>query len=105
MYLRKIKNKQTGRIYISIVESYREKETQKNKSRTIQSLGYLDELQQQYSDPIEHFEKVIKEMNLNKASENIDILVKYKSNDKLSIGTNNRKNFGYAAFSSIYHTL
>lgn len=104
MYLRKMKQKHTGRVYLSIVESYRDKETKKVKSRTIQSLGYLDELLSEYPDPITHFENVIVTMNNNKSND-IDILVKYKSSEKLSIGTNNRKNFGYAAFSSIYHEL
>jgi transposase len=105
MYLRKINQKHTGRVYLSIVESYRDKTTKKTKSRTIESLGYLDELEKKYENPIAHFENIIKEMNQKKSSEKIDILVKYSSNDKLKIGTNNRKNFGYAAFSSIYHTL
>jgi transposase len=105
MYLRKLKQKKTGRTYLSIVEGYRDKETKKTRSRTIESLGYLDELSTIYPDPIKYFEKSIEEMNLEKSSKNIDILVKYKSSEKLSVNTNNRKNFGYAAFSSIYHTL
>ncbi|BEP29561.1 IS1634 family transposase [Helicovermis profundi] len=105
MYLRKIKQKKSGRTYLSIVESYRDKETKKPRSRTIQSLGYLDELYKDYTDPIEHFENIVKEMNHESSVKEIDVLVKYKSSEKLSIGTNNRKNFGYAALSSIYHTL
>ncbi len=100
-----MKQKNTGRTYLSIVEGYRDKETRKSKSRTIQSLGYLDELVEDYPDPIKHFEKIIEEMKLKKADEEVDVSVKYKSSEKLSVGTNNRKNFGYAAFSSIYHTL
>jgi len=105
MYLRKLKQKHTGRTYLSIVEGYRDKETKKSRSRTIQSIGYLDELINIYPDPIKHFENVIEDMKRSKTDEEIDVLVKYKSSDKLSVGTNNRKNFGYAAFSSIYHTL
>lgn len=105
MYLRKIKQKKTGRTYISIVEGYRDPETKKTKSRTIKSLGYLDELLNEYPDPIKHFEGVVAEMNLEKSNENADILVKYKPLEQLSIGTNNRKTFGYAPFSSIYHAL
>ncbi|HKK95313.1 MAG TPA: hypothetical protein VJ916_03175, partial [Anaerovoracaceae bacterium] len=105
MYLRKVKQKKTGRVYVSIVESFRDKETKKTKSRTIKSLGYLDELIKQYPDPIKHFEGVIAEMNIERLNCNADILVKYKPSEQLSVGTNNRKNFGYAAFSSIYHSL
>lgn len=105
MYLRKVKQKKTGRVYISIVEGYRDPETKKTKARTIKSLGYLDELLNDYSDPITHFEGVVAKMNLEKSNKNADILVKYKPMEQLSIGTNNRKTFGYAPFSSIYHAL
>lgn len=63
MYLRKINQKHTGRVYLSIVESYRDKTTKKTKSRTIESLGYLDELEKKYNNPIAHFENIINEMN------------------------------------------
>lgn len=105
MYLRKVLQKNTGRTYLSIVEGYRDKETKKPRSRTIESLGYLDDLMNKYPDPIKYFEEVIERMNQEKNDNEIDILVKYKSTEKLELGTNNRKNFGYAAFSSIYHTL
>ena len=105
MYLRKVKQKKSGRTYLSIVESYRDKETKKPKSRTIQSIGYFDDLIKLHDDPIEYYEQVVQEMNRENSSKDINVLVKYKSSEKLAIGTNNRKNFGYAALSSIYHTL
>src|SRR6056297_1014084 len=105
MYLRKVKQKKTGRVYVSIVESYRDKETKKTKSRTIKSLGYLDELIHEYPDPIKHFEGVIAKMNTERLNGNSDILLKYNPSEKLLVGTNNRSNFGYSAFSSIYHEL
>lgn len=45
MFLRKAKNKKTGRTYLSIVESYRVPGVKNSRSRTIESLGYLDELE------------------------------------------------------------
>ncbi len=45
MFLRKMTNKKTGRTYLSIVHSYRDKKTKKTRSKTIESLGYLDELE------------------------------------------------------------
>jgi hypothetical protein len=93
MYLREVKHKKTGRIYLSIVESYRDKETKKTTSRIIKSLGYFDELIKEYPDPIKHFKNVVNEMNHEKSNDDIDILVNHKSSEKLSVGTNNRKNF------------
>src|SRR6056297_562414 len=105
MYLKKSKNNKTGRTYLAIAESYRDKETKKSKSRTIKSIGYLDELESEFLNPIAHFTKVVEEMEFQRLSEKEKIKMEFSSNEKLIINTNNRKNFGYAAFSSIYHTL
>ena len=105
MYLKKSKNNKTGRTYLTIAESYRDKESKQTKSKTIESIGYLDELIKKYDDPIDHFTKVVEAMNVSKNAEKEKIGFEILSTDKLKIGTNNRKNFGYAAFSSIYHTL
>lgn len=105
MYLRKATNRKTGRTYLSIVESYYDKEAKKSRSRTIQSLGFLDVLEKDFPDPIKHFTKVVEQMKLEAAKENSTIQLEFNPQKKLVPGTNNRKNFGYAAFSSIYHTL
>ncbi|MBS4189978.1 hypothetical protein KHA94_07135 [Bacillus sp. FJAT-49705] len=53
MFLRKMKNKKTGRTYLSI--SYRDKATKKTRGKTTESLGYLDEMEKQYDNPIAFF--------------------------------------------------
>ena len=54
MYLRKSKKK-NGRVYLTIVEAYRD-ERGKNMSRTVESLGYVDDLERSgIADPIGHF--------------------------------------------------
>lgn len=105
MYLKKIKKKNPDRIYLIIAESYRDKETKKTKSRTVHSLGYLDELEKEIEDPIAHFSQMVKDMNDEASIKNAPLQITYDTQEKLTLGTNNRKNFGYAAFSSIYHTL
>lgn len=105
MYLKKSKNNKTGRTYLAIAESYRDKVTKKTKSRTIQSIGYLDELLEQFDDPIAHFSQVLEDMKNSQKSEPEKIKFEILADTKLETGTNNRKNFGYAAFSTIYHTL
>lgn len=105
MYLRKANNRKTGRTYLSIAESYYDKVQKKSRTRTIKSLGYLDILEAEYDNPIAHFEQVVSEMNQEKAMENAPIELTFMPSKKMSVGTNDFKNFGYAAFSSIYHTL
>lgn len=54
VHIRKQKRKD-GRVYLSVVQSYRTPEG-KTRSRHIRSLGYLDELERSYDDPIAHFQ-------------------------------------------------
>ncbi|HHW70384.1 MAG TPA: hypothetical protein GX392_03565, partial [Clostridiales bacterium] len=44
MFLKKDK-RPNGRIYLSIVEGYRDPKTKKPKQRKVKSLGFLDELE------------------------------------------------------------
>ena len=53
MFIRKQKRKD-GRVYLSVVQGYRD-ENGKSKSKHVRSLGYLDELEKLYDDPIAHF--------------------------------------------------
>ena len=105
MFLRKMKNKQTGRTYLSIVHSYRDKETKKTRSKTIESLGYLDELEKEYDDPIAFFEDKIKQMNQEFEAKKTPIQMTLDQDERIDSVSTNRKNLGYAPLSQIYHEL
>ena len=77
----------------------------------IKDLGYLDELQKQFEDPVTHFKEVARHMTEEKncAKETIQVLIPLHDTlaklpsvppDKLG-----RKNIGYAALSVLYHQL
>ncbi len=60
MYLKKPPQK-NGRIYLSIVDGYHDKQKGHARTVTIEKLVYLDELEKQYDDHIAFFsEKVQK---------------------------------------------
>lgn len=104
MYLKKSK-RSSGRIYLSIADGYRDKERGHSRTVTVQSLGYLDELYKQYDDPIAHFEHEVRKMNEQKAAEKLPISLNISLNERIVSDSTNRKNFGYAALSKIYHEL
>lgn len=104
MYLKKSK-RSSGRIYLSIADGYRDKDRGHSRTVTVQSLGYLDELQKQYDDPIAHFEQEVRRMNEQKASEKLPIPLNISPTERIVCDSTNRKNFGYAALSKIYHEL
>lgn len=105
MFLRQAKNKKTGRIYLSIVHGYRDKVSKKSRTKTIKSLGYLDELEKEYDDPIAFFEAKVKQMNDQQASDKFAITLRIRSEERIQKDATNRKNLGYAALSKIYHDL
>jgi transposase len=99
------KTKIRGRTYLSIVQSYREKDTGKSKGKTIKSLGYLDVLEKQYDDPIAHYKAVVVKMNQEEAEKNKPIIIHANRKEIIEKNNHNRKNIGYAALSKIYHEL
>lgn len=103
MYLRKTYSKKTGRTYLSIVQGYRDNEG-RSKQKTVQKVGYLDELEKEYDDPIAHFTKVAAAMDKERqTTKNVTVTMDMDSQvDRNSV---NRKNYGYLVFSKIYHEL
>ncbi|HHY15895.1 MAG TPA: transposase, partial [Firmicutes bacterium] len=109
MYLYKEKRK-NGRIRLSIVESYREPGVKYPRRRTIELLGFLDELEKEYDDPIAFFKAEIAKREAAKkqaAKEGLKgtISLQIDKNETLDVGTDNERNFGYVALSRIYHEL
>jgi len=106
MYLHKNFNKKTGRTHLSIVHKYRDKDNPKKiRSKTIKRIGYADEFEDQYDDPIAHFTQVAKEMDAERLKDAADYVFNIPKNEKLKVGTDEIRNFGYAALSKIYHEL
>jgi hypothetical protein len=93
-----------GRVYLSIEKAYRDAVTGKPKASTVKSLGYLDVLEKEYDDPIAHFKEVARVMTEEEQSER-KVTLSIDMDEQIPAGTNNRKNFGYAAILKIYHEL
>jgi transposase len=92
-----------GRKYLAIVRGYRDPVTKKVRHKCVKALGYLDELEKQYDDPVSHFKQVAADMTRQEAE--APVVITLKKDELLDSGTNNRKNLGYAALSAIYHEL
>lgn len=93
-----------GRVYLSIEKAYRDPVSGKPKAKTIQSLGYLDALKEQYKDPVAHFKEVARQMTEEEKAEkkltlNVDMA------EELLPDTDERKNFGYLAILKIFYEL
>ncbi len=104
MYLKKSTSSKTGRTQISIVHGFRDNEG-KVRQKTIRTLGFLDVLEKEYPDPIAHFEKLARKMTDEIREKTKPIQLSISIDQSLPVGTDNRKNFGHVAFSSLYHEL
>lgn len=93
-----------GRLYLSIVRSYRDPVTKKNKQRAVLSVGFLDEIERLYDDPIAHFTQVAKQMT-EQENEGNTISFSFDYSAKMEVGTNDLKNIGFSVLSKIYHEL
>ncbi|RCX18343.1 IS4 family transposase [Anaerobacterium chartisolvens] len=104
MYLKKTPQK-SGRIYLSIVDGYRDKLKGYSRQVTIEKIGYLDDLEKQFSDPIAHFTKKVEQLKKEKAERKVAYTFSIEPDEKISKDTIYRKNFGHAVLSKIYHEL
>ena len=99
MYLKKNSCK-NGRIYLTIVKGYRD-ENGKVKQKTIEKIGYLDDLKKKFEDPIAHYKEVAKQ----KSKEEINELSIKNIKTKIIDENSSTKNLGYIVLKKIYQEL
>ena len=104
LYLKKSFRKQTGRTYLSIAKKYRNPKTNVSSDRSVVSLGYLDELEKEYDDPIAHFTEVARKMTEEENREK-RLTLTINMDETLPEDAEGQKNFGYAAILKVYHQL
>ncbi|SDZ13569.1 IS1634 family transposase [Tindallia californiensis] len=104
MYLKKSRQK-SGRVYLSIVDGYYDKERGHPRTVTIEKVGYLDELEKVYEDPIAVFEERVAQLKKEKAEKKRPVVVEFSPEEVLEKGQGQRKNVGYLVLSQLYHEL
>ncbi len=104
MYLKKTPQK-NGRIFLSIVDGYYDKEKGHARTVTIEKVGYLDDLEKQYEDPIAIFTAKVAALKKEKTANNSSIALPFSPKETISTDTTYRKNFGHTVLSQVYHEL
>ncbi len=99
MYL-KASPSHKGKIYLSFVQGYRD-DNGKVKQRTIQKLGYLEDLKKEFEDPISHFKEIAKQ----KSQDEITEYTIKNLNSKIIDNGDSSKNLGYVILKKIYNEL
>lgn len=86
---------QYGRVYLQIVDGVYDKKTKKVKQTVFKKLGYLDELEKTYNDPIAHFKEWC----------NLENEKRKKKLDEDIPKATQIVNLGYFPFRSVYKDL
>src|SRR5690554_3729704 len=92
-----------GRILLTFTRGFRE--NGKNKQKHIETIGYLDDLEKIYEDPIAHFREIARQRTAEEAirTQPIELLLDPKTEiSQYEVGL---KNLGYAVFEKLYHEL
>jgi hypothetical protein len=97
--------RKNGRTYLSMVRSYRDKDKGYSRTETVESFGYVDELEKHYDDPVAHFQKFVDEKNLAEKQEAAEYTIKARKNKKLNQDIERRKNYGYIIIMKLLYEL
>ena len=97
----KVAKYKNGKIYLSIVDGYRDK-NKKVKQSVIKKLGYLEDLKKYYDDPIAHFKNEVETL---KKENRINIPSKLSIDENLEINNDVFLNLGYGFIKKIYQEL
>jgi len=102
MYVKKNSCK-NGRILLTLTHGYRE--NGKIRQKNVETLGYLDDLEKIYDDPIAHFREIAKQRTQVEAVAAEPILLTLDPATEISQSDIGLKNLGYAVLEKIYHEL
>jgi transposase len=102
MYVKKNSCK-NGRIILTLTYGFRE--NGKIRQKNVETLGYLDDLEKIYDDPIAHFREIARQRTQEEAIAAEPICLTIDSKAEISQYEIGLKNFGYAVLEKLYHEL
>lgn len=99
MYL-KVSTTRNGKQFLSFVQGYRDNDG-KVRQKTVEKIGWLEDLEKKYDDPINHFKNVAKNRNFNNCTE---LLIRNLDTKLIDINSKKR-NLGYLILKYTYNEL
>jgi hypothetical protein len=86
--------KRNGRVYLSVVQNYRDGGT--TKTKTVETIGYADSFADTYPDPIAHFRAYVDELNARQQASNAPISFRLARDARIEPGHNTAIQLGEA---------
>lgn len=102
MYVKKNSCK-NGRILLTLTHGFRE--NGKIRQKNVETLGYLDDLEKIYDDPIAHFRKIARQRTQEEAAAAEPIRLTIDTRTRIAQYEVGLKNLGYAVLEKLYHEL
>jgi len=105
MFLKQVRDARTGKTHLTMARSYRVKGKKYPQAVTVESFGWLEDLKEQYEDPVAHFKKYVEERNQEEKQESAEYVITARKNQKLGPDITRRMNYGYAVIVNLFYEL
>ena len=102
MHLR-LQKKNDGRVYASIVRSYRDGKV--TRSKVYKTIGYLDPRSPEYKEELLRCRRLADELEVAYQQENGSVVLEFSKKKKVDMRVTKRKNVGYVVLSEKYQSL
>ncbi len=108
MFVQTAPKNKDGRILMYYAEGYRE--NGKVKQRKVERIGFIDEFEHLYDDPLSHFKKLAKQKTKEKQEASKPVTITLEPDGRLPFDEDTGaydcvKNIGHAAISQVFHSL
>ena len=105
MFLKQVRDKKSGRTHLTMARSYRAKGKKYPQAITVESFGWLDDLEKQYEDPISHFKKIVEERNAEEKQIASEYVITARKDQSLTKEISRRMNYGYIIIMKLFYEL
>jgi transposase len=105
MFLKKVRDARTGKTHLTMARSYRVKGKKHPQAVTVESFGWLEDLKEQYDDPIAHFKKVVEERNAEENHLAAEYVITARKDQRLGAEIWKRMNYGYILIMQLFYEL
>lgn len=94
-----------GRVSLSAVQAYRDPRTGRPKQKTVQTFGFVDELEKEFDDPVAHFKEVVAGMDAERLEKEAPVQITISPSEEINEGEQNRMCVGDAVPMAYYDAL
>ena len=104
LFLKRMGTK-SGRVKLAIYESYWDAEAGRSRQRSVEALGFVDELEAEHDDPVAWARGVVERMNAEREAQSQAVQIEIHPLQRVDMRSANRRNAGSAIAMAVYGGL